>query len=73
MGFDFERELRASINTLNVLIRDINATGGSVHLCLKENPDFSVKLTGPVDVTYWVPVSRPEEVSIHEQIDKARR
>ena len=62
--FEQTRELSRAISSLNCLIRQINASGGSVYLVDKNNPNFTVKLKNEVDVTYYKPINFGESTLI---------
>ncbi len=62
MGLTADRDLHHALRALNRLIENTNRSGGSVRLCMKEAPSFSIKLTGPIDIVCW----KKEERSLAE-------
>lgn len=61
MSFYAEKQLQHSLHLLNDLIVSINDAGGSVHLYYKGDEDFSIKLNRPIEISYFLPLSKDKE------------
>lgn len=60
MGLYFESELRQAESALNRLIEITCRNGGGVLMYSKDAPDFSVKLTQPISILFWIPLKDDE-------------
>ncbi len=52
-GFEQAREVQRAINIINSWIKQMNKSGGGVYLSLKNNKDFSVKLTDEITISFY--------------------
>ena len=51
---------------LNNLIREVVQNGGYIYLVNKDNPEYSIRLTGEVKIEYFIPVL-PREVADQDE------
>lgn len=52
-GFEQARDVQKAINIINAWIARANESGGGVYLSLKNNKDFSVKLTDEITINFY--------------------
>lgn len=53
-GFEQARDVQKAVNIINAWIRQMNKSGGGgVYLSLKNNKDFSVKLTDEITISSY--------------------
>lgn len=51
--FGLDLELRCAVRAVNAIIERAAEHDGGVYMVEKDNPDFSVKLTRPIDIVSW--------------------
>lgn len=61
MSFSAEKQLKNALHLLNDLIVSVNDAGGSVHLYYRGDQDFSIKLNHPIEISYFLPLSKDKE------------